>query len=361
MSKTNKKTQNNQRKGGNQNSNAKKNKQKSKQMQGKQRSGNQASVAAAYATRSEGKAPKIQASRDTCNIKHREFIGNVAGSELFQVALALSVNPGLSTTFPWLSVMAQAWEQYKFKKLRFVFLTRTGSNTPGSVIMSPDYDSSDNPPASEQIMSTYDGTVEDAPWKDNGCSLKTNLLSGAGGPRKFVRTGALSPNQDIKLYDVANMFVATVDGTAVPWGKLWVEYDVDFWVPQLPPAGLQPVGLNVAASEDINADGLLGDKRTVFVSSLVTVDDDSVISILKKGKFLVSIDAQGTGIATISASPLDGNCTSTSMSGPVVNAAATSILGIKLVTVVNTPGRIKVSSLGATTITNSRVLVSELP
>jgi len=235
MSKTNKKTQN-KSKGRNSNQ---PNKQKaSKPKQGKQRSGGkQASVAAAYATRSQGRAPTIQASRDTCNIKHREFIGNITGSALFQIALTLSVNPGLSATFPWLSIMAQAWEQYKFRKLKFVFLTRTGSNTPGSVIMSPDYDASDAAPATEQIMSTYDGTVEDAPWKDNALVLKTGLLSGAAGPRKFVRTGALSPNQDVKLYDVANMFVGVVDGTSVAWGKLWVEYDIDFWVPQLPSAG----------------------------------------------------------------------------------------------------------------------------
>jgi hypothetical protein len=294
MSKTNKKTQNNQRKGAN--TKSMKNKQKNNPpQQRKARSPKQASVAAAYATRSEGKAPKIQASRDSCNIKHREFIGNVSGSTLFQLALSLSVNPGLAATFPWLSIMASAWEQYKFKKLRFVFLTRTGSNTPGSVIMSPDYDSADAAPASEQIMTTYEGTVEDAPWKDNAISLKTHVMSSAAGSRKFVRSSALSANQDIKLYDVANFFVATVDGTALPWGKLWVEYDIDFFVPQLPPSGIiTNIGGTVFGGGTKTPSNPLGDAAGVDPQSGgFSVDANSNITFNQSGTYLVQLTAVG--------------------------------------------------------------------
>jgi len=356
MSKTNKKTQNNQRKGGNQNSNSKKNKQNPrKQGNGQQRSGKQASVAAAYATRSEGKAPKIQASRDTCNIKHREFIGNVSGSILFQIALALSVNPGLSSTFPWLSIMAQAWEQYKFRKLKFVFLTRTGSNTPGSVIMSPDYDSSDAAPATEQIMSTYDGTVEDAPWKDNACNLKVNLLSGAGGPRKFVRTGALSPNQDVKLYDVANMFVGTVDGTAVAWGKLWVEYDIDFWVPQLPPTGLTP-GVSTLSGTAGTAAAIVSAGQLIS-GNLISGQVGNVISLQNMliGSEIV-IYAEGTvvtaGVFTQSA-PVGLTLKSTML------ASATPVPGGFTYTVTASIGSITITAAGA--LTNPLVSVVQIP
>jgi hypothetical protein len=204
--------------------------------------GKQASVAAAYATKSQGKPPVIQASRDSCRVVHREFIGNITGTTAFGLSQSLACNPGIASTFPWLSVMAQAWEEYKFHKLRFCYLTRTGSNTPGSVIMSPDYDASDSPPGTEQIMSTYDETVEDAPWKDICCVLKPQLMNGSA-KRHFVRSAPTSQNQDVKLYDVANFFVGTVDGTAVSWGKLWVEYDVEFYIPQLPPTGLTQVSI----------------------------------------------------------------------------------------------------------------------
>jgi hypothetical protein len=44
------------------------------------------------------------------------------------------------------------------------------------------------------------------------------------------------------LYDSGNLFVGTVDGTAVAWGKLWLEYDVSLFTPQLPPAGVALTG-----------------------------------------------------------------------------------------------------------------------
>jgi hypothetical protein len=60
------------------------------------------------------------------------------------------------------------------------------------------------------------------------------------GPRKYVRSGPLGPNLDIKTYDSGTLFVATVDGASgsPPWGKLWVEYDVTFSVPQVTNTGL---------------------------------------------------------------------------------------------------------------------------
>lgn len=201
----------------------------------------QQGVAAAYATGQAGQGAKVQASLDSCHVVHREFIGNVTGSVAFAIASTFAVNPGLTASFPWLAGIAQNWESYRFRKLRLCYYTRTGSNVPGSVILAHDPDSSDAAPSSEQVMTTYESCQEDAPWKDICMEIKQTSLREIG-PRKFVRTTALSANQDIKLYDSGNLFVGTVDGTAVAWGKLWVEYDIDFFTPQLQPAGLEAEG-----------------------------------------------------------------------------------------------------------------------
>lgn len=271
MSKTNKKTQNNQPKGRNSNQKRKQQNNPNRPQQGKNGGSRkkQASVAAAYATGTLGSSPKVKSTRDHCNIVHREFLGNVSGSVLFTILLTLAINPGIAATFPWLSIQAQCWEQYRFKKLRFHYLTRTGSNTAGSVLMSPDYDASDAAPSNEVVQSTYEGTAEDAPWKDIILTLKTNLMSGTT-QRKFVRTGALLPNQDIKLYDAATVFISTVDASApAAWGKLWVEYDVDLFIPQLP-----PTGPSIAAS----ASGLTG--TTVAFAASGQVISGNLISSL---------------------------------------------------------------------------------
>ncbi len=198
--------------------------------------GPQRGVAAAYASQQVGKAAILQADGNSCRVRHREFIGNVTGSVNFTVASTFPVNPGMATTFPWLSTIAQNWESYRFNRLELCYRTRTGSNVPGSVLMALDPDASDAAPTTEQIMSSYQDMREDAPWKDIDLPLRVQALRDLG-PRKFVRTAALVGNADIKLYDSGNLVIATVDGTAVSWGKLWIEYDVEFYTPQSPPAG----------------------------------------------------------------------------------------------------------------------------
>jgi hypothetical protein len=248
----------------------------------------QASVAAAYASTNLGKAPKVTASRDSCRVVHREFIANITGSVAYTLSQSLPVNPGLATTFPWLSVIAQAWEEYRFNKLKFCFYTRTGSNTPGSVLMSPDYDASDAAPSSEQVQSSYDETVEDAPWKDICCTLKKQLMSGPM-KRHYIRNAALAANQDIKMYDIANFFVGTVDGTAVSWGKLWVEYDVEFYIPQLPPTGaVSLAGGKISSGGTKSNANPLGDAPTADPQIVgFTVGTNSIITFQTPGTYVV--------------------------------------------------------------------------
>jgi len=207
--------------------------------------GEQAFVAAAYATSQRtGQAQIFRNGLDSCRIIHRELVASITGSTAFTVAQALALNPGLAASFPWLANEAAGWEKYKFNGLRFCYYTRTGSNVPGSMMLAPDYDASDPAPASEVAASAYEDTEEDAPWKDICCALSSRELMGDMKER-FVRIGALAANQDIKTYDCGNLYACTVDGTAVNWGKLWVEYDVTLITPHVPPGGFQAAGFLV--------------------------------------------------------------------------------------------------------------------
>jgi hypothetical protein len=178
-------------------------------------------------------------SRDAraTRIVHRELIGSVKGSVLFTVANSLPINPGMPQTFPWLATQAASWEQYRFNRLRFCYYSRCSTTVPGSVLLCPDYDASDPPPGSELIACAYRDVVEEVPWNvEFSCSLDPKGMLGLA-PRKYVRVGPLDANLDIKTYDSGTLHLCTVDGTAVNWGKLWVEYDVELFIPQLPSLG----------------------------------------------------------------------------------------------------------------------------
>lgn len=210
---------------------------KVKQAQAKSSSRSLPSVAASisYASgQSVGQASVFRNSVDSCRIRHRELIGSVSGSTAYANASTFALNPGLSATFPWLSVQAQGWEMYEFHRVRLCYYTRTATTTGGSMILAVDYDAADDPPLDEATISTYYGTQEDSPWKDICLDLDRSRLS----PKRYIRNGPLAANLDIKTYDVGNLFAATVDGVdGTPWGKLWIEYDVTFFNPQLPSGG----------------------------------------------------------------------------------------------------------------------------
>lgn len=170
-------------------------------------------------------------------VTHTEFIADIPGSQAFAVT-GYPVNPGMPSTFPWLSQMAPLYESYMFEELRFEYQNTCGSQTPGLAMLAIDYDASDPAPSNKQQMAAYQGYARDAVWKDfDHRSTQKNLSK-----RKsyYVRNGILAANQDIKLYDTGNLFSGTfgqaTDGDFV--GELYVHYRVRLMTPQLQNPGV---------------------------------------------------------------------------------------------------------------------------
>lgn len=166
------------------------------------------------------------------NITRRELIGSVSGSVTFS-ATRYPINPGLATSFPWLSTQAAGYEQYRFNTLKFLYYNRTNTSKNGAFYMAFDYDSQDATPLTEAAIGTYDPCVQAAIWEDAeyGCSKDAMHPF---GPRKYIRSSNVAG--DPKTYDVGNFFFGTVDCADTSGiGKLWVEYDVDLYVPQTNP------------------------------------------------------------------------------------------------------------------------------
>jgi hypothetical protein len=325
----------------------------------------QVAAPAAVATQQQGSSPLIKASRDSSRIVHREFITNVTGTTAFTVAQALALNPGLQASFPWLSSQAQGWETYRFNRLRFCYYTRTGSNVPGSVLLIPDYDAADAAPATEQVASTYEDIAEDAPWKDICCELRRGSMNSLG-PKHFVRTGALGPNQDIKTFDVGNLYVATVDGTAVSWGKLWVEYDVEFFTPQLPPTGLPSASATVvSAGGTIAAATPLGAAPLAASSSLILAGNaaSAVVNIsgmIVGTEYVLSAGSEGTVITGYQFGTPVGLSLKTQYGFGDFNAAGTQGCAGTTCTATATSGSITLA-VTATTVTRTFIAMAAIP
>lgn len=271
----------------------------------------QVSVASAYSSQQLGKSAQVKQGKDSINIVHREFIGNVSGaaSSIFTANSVIAVNPGMIETFPWLATIAQNWESYMFKKCRICYFTRTGSTTVGSVIIAPDYDAADSAPSSEQVMTSYADVVEDVPWKDISCNLRASAMH-PEGKRKMIRTSALGSNLDIKTYDVANVYVNSVDSAAAAsWGKLWIEYEVTLFTPQAS-SGL-PVGISGGRLSGLTAmTGALpfgtGGSFDASAMGLSYSGTTGMITFEKVGTYIMVLNIIGTTISAFPAATLSG-------------------------------------------------------
>jgi hypothetical protein len=102
---------------------------------------------------------------------------------------------------------------------------------------------------------------------------------------KFVRTGAIGPNLDIKTYDFGIAFVTTVDATSTPiFGKLWMEYDITLRVPQANPGGPLVSSAVVVGAGTLSAANPLGNAPTIagqsIVSTVSITGSNSVVTLV---------------------------------------------------------------------------------
>lgn len=169
-------------------------------------------------------------------ITHKEYIASINSSSAFTIS-QVALNPGLTNSFPWLSQIAQNFEQYRWNGMVFEFKSTSAdalnsTNTAlGKIILATDYNASDEPFVSPQQMM---GTEFSNLGKPSNDILHAIECAPSQQATKFywIRTGVIPPNSDIKLYDHGNFYVAAVgsQATAVV-GDLWVTYDVTLCKP----------------------------------------------------------------------------------------------------------------------------------
>lgn len=216
--------------------------------------------------------PKVVTTPKCSKISHRELVSTISGNTTYAVT-SFALNPGISATFPWLSSVANSYEQYRFLRLRFIYVPRCATSYAGSVLLSPEYDALDSAPTSEASQAMMLGTEENVPWVEQMIDLSVPDMFSLGS-RKFTRSTSVS-NSDLKTYDAGQLFVgraSCADTNAI--GKLWVEYDVELYVPQNPSVGL------VSAIGSASIYNLASDQTiTTATPTVILFDTESYDSI----------------------------------------------------------------------------------
>jgi hypothetical protein len=174
-------------------------------------------------------------------VTERECLGDIlsgpattAGSTDFTLQ-NFPVNPGMAVTFPWLSTIANSFDQWEPNGIVFEFRSTSSeyngsSQALGAVIMATDYDVLDPPPTTKVAMESYDYANSSRP-----CDTQVHGLECEPSERPdrvlFTRSGPVVGTDNPRFYDLANFMIATKGCSVanVTLGELWVSYDITFY------------------------------------------------------------------------------------------------------------------------------------
>lgn len=267
----------------------------------------------------------INLSKNSVCLRHREYIGDISASEAFSVQ-GYDINPGMQATFPWLSGVANNFEEYMFTGMIFEFKTLSADYTTASsaalgyVAMATQYNSL-LPDFEDKVhLENYEFSNSAKPSETFvhpiECARGLNPVS-----QLYVRTGPVPQNADQRLYDLGRFQIATGGNTGTGiLGELWCTYEVCLYKPRfVENDNLTLAGQWTLAGVTLNAP-LGASPATPAVGNTLELSIDGLAMVfpatLTSGQFLVSYYVLGSA-ATINDPTVTAlsNCTKKSIWG----------------------------------------------
>lgn len=212
-----------------------------------------------------GDPPQFTKSKNGVRIAHREFLFDVVSSttaSAFNTYNQLSINPGVSNTFPWLSNIAASFQQYKIHGCVFEFITSSGNYSTtgaalGEVMMATQYNANNTQFSTKSQMLNTEYSSVTVPSSNCmhmiECDPKQTSIE-----LLYIRTGTSQspvPNQDYRLYDLGDFTIATqgVPTAKQTVGSLYITYDVELFKPISDIATIAPSGVDPSANYSFTA------------------------------------------------------------------------------------------------------------
>jgi hypothetical protein len=286
--------------------------------------------------------PTFKQTSEGVVIAHREFIGDVNGSILF-TNNSFAINPGLPTTFPWLSTVAQNFEMYDMLGLVFEYRPSSGSAVSNSsaalgvVIYATDYNVLGPAFQNKQVMESYEFSCSTVPFQGMlhpvECAPAANPLQ-----TMYIRTGAFNANSDQRMYDLGSFQVATQGmQSAYTVGELWVSYHVALKKPRIQPDTIseyahivsKPAASATDAAPFGTTGGLISTSSNLVGVQISPTAPTTSFMLTIPGNYLVSFASVGAGITSL---PLFTRGSNIILGSLLVNNGASSASSVQTTT-----------------------------
>lgn len=196
-----------------------------------------------YDSHTQSQVPFMHSTDESITLKHREYITDISSTTTF-TATSYAINPGMLSTFPYLSSIAGNFQEYKFQGLNFEFKSTSANalnstNTAlGYVALACQYRSDATTPATKTELMNITWSEDGKPSNDILLPVECKPTENAM-PIQYVRQGSLPSNSDIKMFDLGKLVVATGGSQAAAVvGELWATYEIKLYKPIITPSTL---------------------------------------------------------------------------------------------------------------------------
>jgi hypothetical protein len=188
--------------------------------------------------KASGSIPSMHQNDQTIIVRHKEYIMEVRSATSFTVLNSLPINPGMSQTFPWLSRLANNYQQYRIRGMVYHYVPTSGSaisgtnNALGSVMLQTSYRSTDTLPGSKvELLNEYWAT-ECVPSETQAHPIECNPAENPFNVQ-YIRGTEVPTTENQLMYDlgVTHVAVSGQQAAGVVLGDLWVTYEIELKKP----------------------------------------------------------------------------------------------------------------------------------
>jgi len=224
-------------------------------------------------------------------IRHREYVQDINSSVLFNNN-AFVINPANVSLFPWLSTIAQRFEQWKpmgiileFKSLYSDAVVSTAATASlGAVIMATEYNVLANRFNSKIQMENTQFVTSNKPSLSFLHPIECMPSQSPNFPLYVRPASGFAVSGDDRLYDLGLFQLATqgLQGDGIDIGELWITYDIELYKPVLDdlntPTTTSHLLLQNVQLGAITGNGVLGFSNNFSINELSLTTSTNVIN-----------------------------------------------------------------------------------
>lgn len=246
--------------------------------------------------------------------------------------------------FPWLSTLAMRYEKYKFRDLKFHFITQSAPQA-GTFMLVFDFDANDPAPVdTDQAAQSNDHSTGPV-WNDQ--HLRPQLAIGDMLPQKLTRPATPGGVYGLNNYDIGQLHILSegCGADALTLGYIEVEYTVELYCHQ----AQYPIGGRSYASSGLGAAALVGTNMTIDPQAYVPFTFTASDTITFNQAFEGILVARIVGTVLSADLALGGTATG-SVNHQIVDAGALNVIAVARIK--GKMGQTFVPTITATTVTS---------